>query len=301
MTCTLRARNNNHHIHNSEAQSPFPCAKWFLPKALVLKSLPTSNNCSVLWICLVTAHFWGFVPHHWQKQFYMGQGVVATLDFCKLQTPASTFSMTGHVPCWLQWQDNECHHSPQKAFYFLVFLVLNSRPTPGESQRCNILLPGWWQCKKRTYPKTWLISCSAPGLIGSMLLKAVSLHPCSSLQAWMSSDRRVVFGLVLCLPSTSSALAGSWCSPQEQPCQPPRGSANRPARNTCMEWKHPRSLATGKNFSSWTRRERREARQRELRKAPKTKIPRHTGATSHVPLHHLVKQTLKHIPWQDYL
>lgn len=196
----------------------------------------------------------------------MGQGAVATLDFCKLQTPASTFSTTGHVPCWCQWQYKECHQSPQKAFYVLVFLVLNFHPTPGESQQCNILLPGWWQCKKRTYPKTWLISCSAPVWIGSMLLKAVSLHPCSLLQAWMSSEWRVVFGLVLCLPSTSFALAGSWHSHhQEQHCQPPRGSANIPARNTCTEWKHPHSLATGKNFSSWTWRERREARQRELR------------------------------------
>lgn len=70
-----------------------------------------------------------------------------------------------------------------KGIYLLVLLVLNSCPAPGELQWCNILLPGWWQCKKRTYPKTWLISCSAPVLIGSMLLKAVSLHPCSSLQA----------------------------------------------------------------------------------------------------------------------
>lgn len=96
-----------------------------------------------------------------------------------------------------------------KGIYLLVLLVLNSCPTPGESQWCNILLPGCWQCKKRTYPKTWLISCSAPVLIGSMLLKAVSLHPCSLPQAFMSSDWRVVFGLVLCLSSTSIALSGS--------------------------------------------------------------------------------------------
>lgn len=178
MTCTLRARIKTT-IYNSQAQSPFPCAKWFLPKTLVLKPLPMSNHRSVLWRSLVTAHFWGFVPHYWQKQLYMGQGAVAMLDFCKLQIPASTFSTTGHVPCWLQWWDNECHHSPQKAFTYLCSWCW----TPVLHQEDNILLPGWWQCKKRTYPKTWLISCSAPVLIGSMLLKAVSLHPCSSLQA----------------------------------------------------------------------------------------------------------------------
>lgn len=128
------------------------------------------------------------------------------------------------------------------------------------------------------YPAPWLMAVQEENIpqnlaylllcswIGSMLLKAVSLHPCSLLQAWMSSEWCVVFGLVLCLPSTSFALAGSWHSHhQEQHCQPPRGSANIPARNTCTEWKHPHSLATGKNFSSWTWRERREARQRELR------------------------------------
>lgn len=56
------------------------------------------------------------MPQYWQKQLHMGQGAVAILDFCELQIPASTFSMTGHMPCWLQWQDNEFHRSPQKAF-----------------------------------------------------------------------------------------------------------------------------------------------------------------------------------------
>lgn len=82
------------------------------------------------------------------------------------------------------------------------------------------LLPGWWQCKKRTYPKPWLISCSAPVRIGSMLLKAVSLQraPCHKPK-WA----QVAFGLVLCLSSTSIALAGSWSSHQEgaAPVSPP--------------------------------------------------------------------------------
>lgn len=107
-----------------------------------------------------------------------------------------------------------------KGIYSLVFLVLNSCPAPGESQWCNPWLPGWWQCKKRTYPKPWLISCSAPVRIGSMLLKAVSLQraPCHKPK-WA----QVAFGLVLCLSSTSIALAGSWSSHQKgaAPVSPP--------------------------------------------------------------------------------
>lgn len=74
---------------------------------------------------------------------------------------------------------------------------------------------------------------------------------------------------------------------QEQHLAAPRGlccSAKKPARNTCMEWKHPRSPATGKYFSSWTWRERKEARQRELRECSQDKNPTtHQCYKSHSP------------------
>lgn len=236
----------------------------------MLKSLPTSNNCSVLWVSEVTAHFWGFVPHYWQKQLYIGQGAVAILDSCELQIPAPTFSTTGHVPRWLQWQDNECHHSPQKAFTQLCswcWTPVLHQGNPSDAISCS-LVDG--SARREHNPK--------PGLSPALLLFWLALcslklfhsirAPCHKPQ-WA----QIVFGLVLCLSSTSIALAGSWCSHQEgaAPASPPRGSANTPARNTCTEWKHPHSLATGKHFSSWTWRERREARQRELRET----FPRH--------------------------
>lgn len=186
----------------------------------MLKSLPTSNKCSVLWVSEVTAHFWGFVPHYWQKQLYMGQGAVAILDFCELQISASTFSTTGHVPCWLQWQDNECHHPPQKAFTHLCswcWTPVLHQGNPSDAISCSLV---WWQCKKRTYPK--------PGLSPALLLfwlALCSLKLFHSIRAPCHKPQRaqIVFGLVLCLSSTSRPwLAPGAATRRSSPCQPPR-------------------------------------------------------------------------------
>lgn len=192
------------------------------------------------------------MPHYWQKELYMGQGAVAILDFCKLQIPAST---TGHVPRWLQWQDNECHHPPQKAFTYLCswcWTPVLHQGNPSDAISCS-LVDG--SARREHTPKPglspalllfWLALCSLK------LFHSIRVPHCKPRRAQIDVQYLVWF-LAFQAP------------PLEQHCQPPRGSANRPARNTCTERKHPRSPATGKYFSSWTWRERREARQRERR------------------------------------
>lgn len=244
----------------------------------MLKSLPTSNNCSVLWVSEVTAHFWG------------------------LCHTTGRSNCTWDRELWQYWtfvNYKYLHlHFPQQGTCHAGFSGKTMNATIHHKRHLLTCAPGAELLSytrgipAMQYPAPWFNGSARrehtpkPGLSPALLLfwlALCSLKLFRSLPQASASSDCIWFGS---LPFKHfRALAGSWGSLQEGAAPAsPQGSANTPARSPCTEWKHPRSPATGKHFSSWTWRERREARQRNWEKRSQDTNPTtHRSYTSHSP------------------